>query len=115
LEELPPAAQDSAVEVEEPVKAEVTAETHPQKEILPVGYVQVGRLVYELEGKWVAEETYRLARRPEGMEITSAGSFSVKVLFVPVRFSWIAMVGRGVISLRPAGRLGSETAGSPFP
>ena len=84
LEELPPAAQDSAVEVEEPVKAEVTAETHPQKEILPVGYVQVGRLVYELKGKWVAEETYRLARRPEGMEITSAGSFSVKVLFVPV-------------------------------
>ena len=54
-----------------------------------MGHVQVGRLVYEVEGKRVAEETYRLARRPEGVEIVSAGSFSVKFLFmlVTVNFS----------------------------
>lgn len=60
-------AQDPAVEVEKPAKAEETAETQPRKETLPVGYVQVGRLVYEVDGKRAAEETYRPARRPEGV------------------------------------------------
>lgn len=83
-EELPPVGPDSAVEAEKPTEAEKTEETKTKRETLPVGYVQVGRIVYEMDGKRVAEETYRLARQPEGVEIVSAGSFSVKFLFVPV-------------------------------
>ena len=88
LEELPPVAQDSPGVAEELVETVEAAQAAPKKEILPVGYVQVGRLVYEVDGKRAAEETYRLTRRPEGIEITSAGTFSVKVLFVPVTVSF---------------------------
>ena len=88
-EEFFPLSPDSAVEAEKPDEAGKIGKTKPRKETLPVGHVQVGRLIYEVEGKRVAEETYRLARRPEGVEIVSAGSFSVKFLFmlVTVNFS----------------------------
>ena len=88
LEELPPVARDSTEEAEELAETVEAAETRPKKEILPVGYIQVGRLVYEVDGKRAAEETYRLTRRPEGTEINSVGSFSVKALFVPVRVNF---------------------------
>ena len=83
-EEFPPASSDSAAEAEEPDEVKENGETKPQTEALPLRYVQVGRLIYETDGNRLAEETYRLTRGPEGVEIVSTGSFSAKFLLVRV-------------------------------
>ena len=61
------------------------AELRPVADALPMDYVQVGRLIYELDGRRVAEETYRLERSTsDTVRLTSSGSFFVRVLFVAV-------------------------------
>jgi len=84
-DELPP--EDTASAAPE--------EPGPRREALPVGYVQTGRIVYELEGRRVAEETYRLERRAEGVELASSGSFSVRVLFITVTVTFTQAIALG--------------------
>lgn len=56
---------------------------------LPVGYVQRGKLAYDLDGRRVAEETYRLERSGDDeVRLTSSGSFFFRVLFVSVRVAF---------------------------
>lgn len=56
---------------------------------VPPGYVQVGKLFYELDGRRVAEEGYRLERLPSGeLLLVSEGTFTVRVLLVSVRVSF---------------------------
>ncbi len=78
---LPPATTDTpVVEVE---RDEDAADLH--RVPLPLGYVQTGRLAYDLDGKRVAEEVYRLERSTEDtVRLTSSGSFFFRVLFVTV-------------------------------
>jgi hypothetical protein len=83
-EEFSPASPDFAAEAKEPDEVKENGETKPQTEALPLRYVQAGRLIYETNGKRLAEETYRLTRGPEGVEIVSTGSFSAKFLLVRV-------------------------------
>ncbi len=84
---LPPAVEPLD-EAETPAKGEDTDREDvapPLRSPLSVGYVQVGRIVYELDGKRVAEESYRLERPSENtVRLTSSGSFFVRVLFVTV-------------------------------
>lgn len=61
---------------------------------LPVGYVQSGRLAYELDGKRVAEETYRLQGSGSGeVRLVSSGILSVRVLFVTVNVEFTQEIG----------------------
>ncbi len=59
------------------------------RETVPPGYVQVGKLAYELDGRRVAEEGYRLERLSSGeLLLASEGAFTVRVLLVSVRVSF---------------------------
>lgn len=78
----PPATAEAPPgEGDEPDEDAAELRTDP----LPVGYVQTGRLAYDLDGKRVAEEVYRLERSTEDtVRLTSSGSFFFRVLFVTV-------------------------------
>lgn len=59
------------------------------REAVPPGYVQVGKLAYELDGRRVAEEGYRLERLPSGeLLLVSEGTFTIRFLLVSVRMSF---------------------------
>lgn len=79
---VPSPAIDTSV-VEDDMLDGDAVDLHPP--FPPPGYVQSGRLAYDLDGKRVAEETYRLEWLTEsGVRLTSSGSFFFRVLFVNV-------------------------------
>ncbi|MBC7220399.1 hypothetical protein H5T55_02800 [Candidatus Bipolaricaulota bacterium] len=70
-----------------PGEAPASEEGHVPEpsDIVPKGYVQVGRLAYELDGRRVAEETYRLERLgSDAVRLTSSGRFFFRVVVVAV-------------------------------
>ena len=78
VKEVPPDAMDADDPLPPTVKAGPPVS-------LPLGYVQRGKLAYELDGRRVAEETYRFERLPSGeVSLVSSGTFSVRVLLVTV-------------------------------
>lgn len=87
----PPALEVVDADEEEPLDAGAPAATAVRSlsDVLPVGYVQAGRLVYDLDGRRVAEEEYRLVRRNAAtVNLTSSGRFFFRVLFVTVSVSF---------------------------
>ncbi|MCX7750179.1 MAG: hypothetical protein N2320_01220 [Candidatus Bipolaricaulota bacterium] len=59
------------------------------REGVPAGYVQAGKLAYELDGRRVAEESYRLERLSGGeLLLLSEGTFSVRILLVSVQVAF---------------------------
>jgi hypothetical protein len=56
---------------------------------LPEGNVEIGRLVFEGQGKRLGEESYLLRRLESGkVQLTSTGTFAFQVLFVKLKFEY---------------------------
>lgn len=86
VEPVPPPEEGSE---EAPPGPHLPDEPPPPLVGVPPGYVQVGKLAYELDGRRVAEEGYRLERLRAGeLLLVSEGTFTVRVLLVSVRVSF---------------------------